>query len=336
MRALRNKGCEKQTLTHDCKSPSALCRGPVLNAKTCKDSLCKVAAVCVSGPGAFCRSLCRGLAVIFRLCLCRGPSLCVGARRSLCRGPVFLASGPGALCPGSASGPPNTFFSRYRRSVLGLPLTVCLSRPNALCVGARCSLCRALALFMSGPGGPLPALFLSGPAVCVGARRGALCGGPARLLSVGAWRSLGPALFVSGPGAPCAGSGVGIGAQPKTLFSGYRRSVLGLACRGPTICVSGPGALCVGAALLVSGPGAPYELFFASGPGAVGGRRWGGRSRRSVCRVPVLSVAVCVGARRSWPCLCRGPALCVRARCSLYRGPALLATGPGALCRRSA
>ena len=294
--------------------------------------------------------------------LCRGPALCVGARRSLCRG----------LCVGA------------RRS---------WCRGPALCVGARRSF---PALCVSGLGAPLPRLSLSGPAVCVsgpGAFCGGLCQGPAYSGAVcvrarrcgGARRS-----FVSGPGAPCVGarrslSGVGVGpavlsqdsffqvpavcvsglalsvclSGPNDQCVGARRSL----CRGPALCLSRCDALCVGAGAgtgalcvgprrsLCPGPGA------VSGPGApcVGARRSLCRgpvlsfeSRRrgllpipfvtswqSVCRAPALSVRVCVGARRSFfvsgpGALCRGPALFVSgsARRFLCRGLALCLSGP--------
>ena len=121
------------------------------------------------------------------------------------------------------------------------------------------ALCRGPALFVSGPGGPLPALFLSGP--------GALCRGPA--------------LFVSGPGTLCRDPAVCVdvcvGDFCEAFYVGARRSV------------SGPDALrrglCIGARRFVSGPD------FVSGPGALSGP---GTlcvgARRSIYRAPALSV----------------------------------------------
>ena len=293
--------------------PGALCRGPALCvgarrslhrgplsgvgvgalALLSQDCLCQVPAVCVSGPGAFCRGLCRSPAVLFRRCLCRGRrsvsglgALCVGARRSLRRGPSLLVSGPGALCQESASGP----------AVLQVPCrgpTICVSRPGALCVRARRSVCRGPALFVPGPG-----------ALSVGARR-SLCRGPAR----------GPALFVSGPGALSIDSGAlcqGVcGARTVSVseLGALQRSL----CRGPALSarrsVSGPGALCVGARRSLCSL-----------------RRGRCSPAVTLCRDPALCVGVCVRAwcrslhrcfcqlvsRRS---LCRGrPALCVRSR----------------------
>ena len=111
----------------ECRARRSLCRGPALfvsgpgapcvGAPCVGDRRCRGSALrpgaplrrlALEGPGdcvwsgAFCRGLCRGPAVLFRLCLCRGPALCVGARRSLCRGPALLASEPGALCRGPA------------------------------------------------------------------------------------------------------------------------------------------------------------------------------------------------------------------------------------------
>ena len=182
---------------------------------------------------------------------------------------------------------------------------------------------------MSGPGSPLPALFLSGPgALCRGpalfvSGPGApsLCRGPSVRVSVGAWRSssgavcvgagalcVGAALFVSGPGARpplrCCLSRVGVGAQrssPKTLFSRYRRSVRCVwrflsVCRGPTICVSGRRSLCRGPALFLSDSGALCQ---------------------GVCGARTVSVSQLGALHRS-----------------LRRGPGVLASGPGALCQR--
>ena len=165
----------------------------------------------MSGPDA--SSECRDPA-LFLL----GPgALCVGARRSLRRGPALWGVGVAAR-----QSTPKTLFSRYRRSVLGLALTVCLSMPalfvsgpGALSIGLRRSLsgrivsiselgalrrslCRGPAVSLSGPGalcrGPARRSLCRG---CVGARH-SLRQGPARLLSVGARRSVSP----GGPPAP--------------------------------------------------------------------------------------------------------------------------------------
>ena len=169
------------------------------------------------------------------------------------------------------------------------------------------SLCRGPPLFVPGPRAPSecrgPALFVSAPS--------ALCHGPALLLSVGARRSVsgpvapylcqGPALFVSGPArSECRG--------PARLLSvGARRSL----CRGPALLVSGPGAPCVGARRSLHGGRRQGTVLLCEDS------LW--KSRRSACRVPVLSVALCVG----------GPA--VLFQLCLCRGPALFVSGPGAL-----
>ena len=329
-------------------------------------SLYRAPVVSVSGRKALCIGAWHSL--------CRAPTLCVGAQRSLCQGPALSGSvsslcrawavsmlGPGALCVGA-------WRSLCRGPALFLALTV--SGPSAVCVGARRSLsgsavfyahslCRASAvcasvpasaLFVSGPGADLcRALFLSGPgalsvgSLCPGALCWGLCRGlsvPPGTLCVRTWRSLcrGPALFVSGRPAMYL-SGLG------GLYVGARRSV------------SGPGALCVGARALcraparfVSGPGADLcWALFVAGPGApcVGARRicqaWAVSvsAPGALCRAPALFVsgpALCVGARRS---LCRDPALSVGSR---RRGPAVLSqdsvcqvpavcvSGPSAFC----
>ena len=114
-----------------------------------------------------------------------------------------------------------------------------MSGPGALCVWAW--------RFVSGPGGPLPALFLSGP--CVGHRR-SVCRGPALFVSgtgalyVGARRSFyrAPALSVR----VCLEPGLFL-YRSSALFSalclGARRSPAVSLCRGPALCVG----VCVGA-----------------------------------------------------------------------------------------
>ena len=128
----------------------------------------------MSGPGAGAR---RSRALTFSL---SGPgALRVGTRRSLCR---ILCRGPAA----SVSGP------------------LCVSGPGALFVRAR----RSPALSVSGP-----ALHVGPGAVCVG-----LCGGLRRPVCQGPTGSCAPAisfsgpgsraLFVSGPGPLCIGTGI--------------------------------------------------------------------------------------------------------------------------------
>ena len=141
-----------------------------------------------------------------------------------------------------------------------------------VCVGARRSLCQALALSVSGPGalcvGPrfrAPTLFVSGPgAVCFGARR-SLC------------RRL--ALSVSGPGAVCVW-------PRRYLYQGpsLSRSFCRSLCRAPALSVSGRGALCI------KGRSLALSVALCVGP------------RRSLCRLPALSVsgpgALCVRRAR--------------------------------------
>ena len=287
----------------------SFCRGPAL--------FCVGARRFVSGPGG-------PLPALF---LSAGAP-CVGARRSLCRGPALCVvarrsvSGPGAFCVGAR----RSFFCvggrRCRGSASGpsAPLArLSLSGPGSLCVGPRRFLSRSL----SGPGCPLPCL-CRGPALLVSGR--SLRRGPALLVS-GPGGPL-PALFVSGPDALCRGLAL--------LASGPAAPSL---CRGPALCarrfVSGPGALCRGPALFVSGPGALRgPALFLSGSGAlwsldcfsIGARRScafcvGARRSPAVtlCRDPALCVGVCVGARGSGGvglcvavsvsqrCLCRGP-----------------------------
>ena len=219
-------------------------------------------------------------------------------------------SGPGA--PSECRGPARLLSVGARRSLR------CIWKVPAVCVSGSQSVSGPggplPALFVSGPGGSLPRSFCQGPALCVGARRfvpgpgappecqgpalfvlapSALCRGPALLLSVVA-RRFSPRLFLSGPGALCVGA---------------RRSL----CRGPRS-VSGPGALCVGA------------------------RRSCVGARRSLGRGSALS-GVGVEARcSSAKTLClEGPGdLCVRSRCFLSRSPGALCrgsvSGPGAPC----
>ena len=241
-------------------------------------------------------------------------AVCVGARRSVsgpgapssCRGPALLASGPGALCRGSARVP--------AVCVLGLALSVCLSKPNRVCVEPGLFLYRSSALLCQGPalsGGLSVSGCVWGPCDPWWCRRlgRCFCEGPGALC-VGARRSLrrGPALIASA--APCWGPVLSVESVPgfggplprlplsRPVFvpgpSAFCRGLCPLAALGPALC-GGPGALCVGARRSVWGP-----ALFVSGAGAL-------------CRGPALFVsgpgALCVGARRSFY---RAPALSVR------------------------
>ena len=225
-----------------------------------------------------------------------------------------------------------------------------MSGAGALCVGARRSVCRG------------PALFVSGPALSVGARR---------------------SFFVSGPGALCAGARLSFHRAPalsvrvcvepglflyrssallSALCVGARHSPPFSLCRDPALCVgvcvrawrspvaSETGSvtlrrsLCRGPALFLSGPGGLCRLFASGAALCVGARRslrravfsqdsllhapavcvsGPGAFCRGLCRGrAVLSGALCVGARRS----VSGPgAFCVGARRSFF------VSGPGAL-----
>ena len=234
-----------------------------------------------------------------------GPgALSVGARHSLCRGRRSV-SWPGApsLCRGPA---------------------LCV----ALCVGAR--------RFVSGPGGPLSTLFLSGP--------GALCWG---FLS----RSL-----LSGPGALCVGVQRSLRRGPALSVRGRRWGPAVLSqdsiFQAPAVCVSGPIAFCL--SLEAQRSVCRRPALFVSGPGAlsVGARRSLCRGPALFYRAPALSVRVwspdcfCIGARRSSALSVWGPGGTLRRRvCGDRRspvvsetvaGPALFVSGPGALCRAPA
>ena len=316
-------------------------------------SLCRGTALCV-GPALL---LCVGL-------LCRGPALlvserpgtpCVGARRcrgsamalfvsALCVGARRLVSGPAAPCVGAGSclwrvgvwvrrrSSPKTLFSGTSGLCVG---------SGAFCVEAQRSVCRAGALCV------------------VGGDQRSLCPAAA-LFVVGARRSFyrGLALSVR----VCVEPGLFLYTRSSALFSALRRSLCVRTRRFVSACVSSPGGprwcrrlgRCFGVSM--SGPGALYvgarrsgPALFVSGPGAscVG-------ARRSLCRGPVLSVesrrrgpavlsqdslchvgGLCVGprrflsdrrARRSF--VGAGPgALCVGARRSVCRGPALFVSG---------
>ena len=243
-----------------------------------------------------------------------------------CRGLVLFVSGHGALCRGPAllCVVPGALVSGPGRSLCrdGGPLpALFLSGPD-LCVGAGHSLCRGAPLCLSGPPGA--------SALCVGALRRSLCVRTRRSVSACVsspgglqWcRRLGRCFCVSmrGPALFVSGT-LSVGAGP------------GAPCRGPALFVSGRGALCVGAQRSLCrarcrGPGA------LAGPGALSVR-----ARHSLCQGRALSV----GARRSLcRASCRGPAVSVGARRSVCRGPALFVSGsmlclsgPGALCVRA-
>ena len=186
---------------------------------------------------------------------------------------------------------------------------------------------------------------------------GALRRGPALLVLSWALRR---GSASGGPGTLCRGSASGPGPLQDSIFP-VQRSVCRVwrflsVCQGPTICVS---------ALLASGPGALCRGF-VSGPGAlsVGARRSFYRApafsvrdvwmflhrssalRSSLCRGPALSGGLSVsGPGALCQRVCQGTAVpggvgdCEAsavsrsgARRSLCRGPALLVSGPSALC----
>ena len=196
--------------------------------------------------------------------------------------------------------------------------------PGALCVRHRSSVCRALALSVSGPGGASWSAYkiCSIAGICLttigfslqvfaklrGLRR-------APELCVGSRRSLcrAPVLSASYHNALCVGPELCIGAL-------CRAPSLSSLCRGPALSVS---ALCV-----ENTRRSPGCLSVAA--------------RHSLCRPG----AFCVGARRflapyvrARRSLRRGSlspgALCVALSCSLCRGSALSVSEPGALCVRS-
>ena len=285
------------------------CRGPALCVGARRFSpalflsgpgaLRRGATLFVSGPGA--RSECRRPAR-------RAGALCVGARRSLCRGGDQRcrgsASRPGAplrrlswkvpaICVSGPAGArrsiPKTSFSRYRRSVLGLALTVCLSRP---CVSEPGALCVEAVLSV---------------AVCVGARRSS-----SGLVCVGARRS------VSRSRAPCVGARRSVSGP-----GGDRRSL----CRGPALCIglrrslSGPGCVWSCSALSVSGPDALRRSLCAGARGSVSACTCCASGPRRSVSDPALFVSGAqrfVSGRNAFSecrsSLCRGPALLVGAR----------------------
>ena len=131
-------------------SASGPCVGP------CR-SLCRAVALSVSGP----RALCVGP----RLSVSGPSALCVGPRRSLRGAPALFMSGPGAA---SCSAYKRVLYCRYVslrlkfriKTLINISIEIFLLQNLAVCVGPRHSLCRALALSVSGPG-----------ALCVGPRR---------------------------------------------------------------------------------------------------------------------------------------------------------------------
>ena len=316
--------------------PGALCRGPALLASgPASGPGAPLARLSLSGPGSLCvgprRFLSRSLSGARRS---SSGAACVAARRSLCQGPALLASGPAAPCVGARRSSPKTLFSRYRRSVRQ--------------VWRFLSVCRGPTICASGHGGPLPALFLSGPGgPGADTDRRSLCRAPALFLSdsvisvwspdclcSGARRS--SALSVSGPGALrrslCVGTGAGCSLS-RVGVRAWRSS--------PKTPLPRPGSLRVGPRRFlsgsVSGPGGPLPALFVSGPGALC-RGPAVLSQRSFCR----GLALCVGARRlmSYPALllCVGAkrgdrrSLCW-ARRSSCRGPALFLSDSSALCQ---
>ena len=242
---------------------SACCRGGGVGDWVAV-SVHEASAVSTSG-----RSWCRGCRAParFRGLACQEPAaLCVGARRSsgpsLCRGPVLsvesrhrgpggplsritlsrpgsLCVGPGSFCRGLYRGPAvlsQRSLRRARRSVSG-PAAPCVGARRSVCRGsalfvsglrARCSLCRAPALFVSGPDS-LSILLRTVSVSELGALQRFLCRGPA--LSGG--------LSVSGPGAlcrrVCGGPGVGV------FLSGFGGGLYvgpgATLCWGPALCV---------------------------------------------------------------------------------------------------
>ena len=197
----------------------------------------------MSGPGAFCRGLCRGPAALFRRCLCRGPALCVRARHSLFQSPALLASGARrSLCwgpvlsvesrrRGAAVLSQDSIFQVPAVCVSGLALFVCLSRPNDLC------------LVVSGRG-----------TLSVAARR-SLRRGPARTcaLSIGLGARRSSALSVSGPGtlrrSLCVGTRRSVSGPVGSLYVGPARQSVS----GPNPAPRAPSSLFPGDALLFGG-----------------------------------------------------------------------------------
>ena len=238
-------------------------------------------------------------------------------------------SGPGAPCVGAWRSLHLEGRCFLSRSVSGPS-----SSSGLVCVGARRSLCRSPALFVSKPGalcrGPArgPGALCVGPgALCVGARRSfyrapaisvRVCLEPGLFLD---WSSaLSGGLFVSGPGALC--QRVRAVRRAAALCLGARRCL----CRAWRF-VSGPGALSIGLRRSLSGCVWSPDCF------SIGARR---SPAGSLCRGPALCVSVCVlcvGPRRSVSgpgrCLCRdwrfvsGPG--APSEC---RGPAPPVSGP--------
>ena len=172
-------------------------------------------------------------------------------------------------------------------------LSISVSGRGGFCVGPR--------LCLSGPGAICVEPRRSLP-LCVGARH-SLCWGLRSLpLCVGPRRSLCDALAVSG--ALCVRARRSLCRGPASLCRGPALSPF--LCRGLAVSVSGPVALCVSSQrFLCQDPGylcRGLALGFFVGA-------W-----RSLCQGPALFVPLS---------LCRAPALSVRTRCSLCRGPVL-------------
>ena len=315
-------------------------------------------ALSVSGPsaalsGAFCVGGHCALSVRALHSLCQGPAaLCVGPRRlSLSvSGPVSSprVCGPPAQIPMSpiwfavdSDAHPHRLRSACHPSVpppTHLRATDPFRQPHPVSSDPRATHpARHVGLrrFLSGPSG------IGSGALCVGAGR-SLCRGPALFVS-------GPALRVSGPNTLCAGARHG---ERRSLFRGLSFQALSVrVCVGASQCstalsVPGPGGFCGArhsSALFVLGHALRRSLCVGSRRSVSGSAS--GPGGTLLCRVPVLFVsgpsavsvgfsglyvgpgALCVGARRS---LCRGPALCVGN--ALCVGARRFVSGPGAPC----
>ena len=201
-----------------------------LQRSLCPRSLCdrtrRSVLACVSGPGCprscrrLCHCFCEASAVSMSGPGALGPALCVG--------PGTLCVGPGALCQGSLRGPAAPCVgAQCSLSRVGVGPRGPFSKNRF--VTSRRSMCRAPALSgsQSGPGSPLPTLFVSGPA-SVWAFRGSFGG-----LSVS-----GPALCVgvrvTGTGALCVGARCSVsGRGAHCVGSLCRGLVLSVMCRPP-------------------------------------------------------------------------------------------------------
>ena len=179
-------------------------------------------------------------------------------------GPALFVSGPSSPLPALFPAGPGALC----RGPVSGPSALCWARRSlfvsgpALCVGAR--------RFVSGP--PLPALFVSGP--------GALCRGPA--------------LLASGPGALCRGSASG-----KILNFPYRRLALSVSLSRPNdLCVRARRSLCRGPARGLAQRVWSPECF------CIGARR---SPTLSVSGPGALRGSLCVGTRRFVSACVSGP-----------------------------